>query len=79
LVVFVVGGVTHGELEAIAGLSRELGCDIYVGSTEVLSPSRMVELIFAAADAADCQTSPPGSPPGLEHDVRNHLRRCAKM
>jgi syntaxin-binding protein 1 len=39
LVVFVVGGVTRGEMRAVAELSRRSGRDILLGSTSVLRPT----------------------------------------
>ena len=38
LIVFVVGGVTRGEMREAHALSRELGREVLIGGTEVLTP-----------------------------------------
>jgi syntaxin-binding protein 1 len=38
LIVFVVGGVTRGEMREAHALSRELGREVLIGGTEVFTP-----------------------------------------
>ena len=38
LIVFVVGGVTRGEMREAHALSRELGREVLIGGTEIFTP-----------------------------------------
>ena len=40
LVVFVAGGVTYAEARELHELGREMGCDVMLGATALLTPQR---------------------------------------
>ncbi|EOD21796.1 Sec1, SM superfamily protein [Emiliania huxleyi CCMP1516] len=42
LVVFVAGGVTYAEARELHELGREMGCDVMLGATALLTPQRYV-------------------------------------
>ena len=51
LLVFVVGGVTRGEMRAVAEASRRTGRDVLLGSSGVLRPGSFLSLLRSMGTA----------------------------
>ncbi|XP_026189916.1 syntaxin-binding protein 1 [Cyclospora cayetanensis] len=43
LVVFVLGGILHSEMRCAYEVSNELNCEIFIGSTNILTPSQLLK------------------------------------
>ena len=75
LIVFVVGGVTRGEMREAHALSRELGREVLIGGTEVLTPETfMGELARLGGGFSGAIARTRGGGPGR----RRHRRRSGR-
>ncbi|PFH36353.1 Sec1 family protein [Besnoitia besnoiti] len=45
LIVFVIGGITHAEMRCAYEASRELGADVILGGTSILTPPHVLQLL----------------------------------
>lgn len=54
---YVIGGMTYSELRAVHRSSIKLGRDVYIGSTNVVTPSKFMQQIVALGPNAENITS----------------------
>ncbi|KAI8886747.1 Sec1-like protein [Backusella circina FSU 941] len=75
VIIFVVGGVTYSEIRSAYELSEAYDCEVYIGSTHIITPDRFVQDI----SMLDKVCPPPKSPvPAYINSVHRPLSSKSK-